>query len=107
MGAVEGSHHIPQVNAARDFENWSWGTSNRHLISRSYFNLRNVTFGYTLPQDLTRRARVENVRVFMSLDNFWLATARQGMDPQQTFMGTTAYSFFPTKTMTFGIQGQL
>ena len=105
MGAVVGSHHIPSMNPA--FTTANWQTSNRDIISRSFFNLRNVTLGYTLPENIVQRARIQNLRVFMSLDNFWLATARRGMNPQATFMGTTSYTFFPTKTMTFGIQGQL
>jgi len=106
MGRVNSSTMLPQLNPASGFDA-SWQVSNRHLVSRSFFNLRNITLGYTLPEELTRRARVDNVRVFVSLDNFWLATARQGMNPQQTFLGTTSHTFFPTRTMTFGIQGQL
>ena len=105
MGRVYGNDIIPGINPA--FGN-NWNTvTDRHIVSRSFFNLRNVTLGYTLPQEVSQRMRIQNLRVFMSLDNFWLLTARQGMDPQQAFLSTTVQRFFPTKTMTFGIQGQL
>jgi len=105
MGRVRGNDIIPSMNPA--FTTANWQVSDRDIISRSFINLRNVTLGYTLPQNIQERIRFQNLRVFASVDGLWLGTARRGMDPQQTFIGTTAYTFFPTRTMTLGIQAQI
>ncbi len=44
----------------------------RYLVDMSYLRLKNVTFGYTLPQVLTRKAYIEKARVYFSADNLCL-----------------------------------
>ena len=53
------------------------GTNNfypqsRYLADMSYLRLKNITFGYTLPQVLTRKAYIEKARVYFSADNIAL-----------------------------------
>ena len=50
----------------------------RYLVDMSYLRLKNVTFGYTLPQVLTRKAYIEKARVYFSADN--LALLHKGHD---------------------------
>ena len=40
----------------------------------AYARLKNLTLGYTLPQRITRKFAVENLRVFVSLENLWTIT---------------------------------
>ena len=59
--------------------NWSGGNSwdggknfkyqTRFLQDASYVRLKNVTIGYTLPKEITRKFYVENLRVFASGEN--------------------------------------
>ena len=57
--------------------------SDRWLTSASYFSLKNVTFGYTLPKNISKKAHIERARLYFAGDNLWLKSARKGLDPRQ------------------------
>ena len=79
------------------------GVSDRFLTSASYFSLKNITLGYNFPKNMIDRLSIRSLRVYMSSDNLWLATARKGLDPRQSFSGATlsgAYSAL--RTVSFG-----
>ena len=79
-------------------------TSDRFLTSASYLSLQNINFGYTLPKNLTRKAYIEKVRVYLSADNVWLWSKRQGMDPRQSISGEVTASYYaPIRTISGGI----
>jgi hypothetical protein len=75
-----------------------------YLTDASYFNLRNITLGYTLPKSWMKAAKLGNVRVFASADNIALFTHLKGMDPQYNFSGSTDYAYSPNKTYSLGIE---
>ena len=76
----------------------------RYLVDASYFAIKNITLGYTLPKAWTTKAGLNNVRVFGSVDNLALFTHLDGMDPQYNFSGGTDYSYAPNKTWTVGLE---
>lgn len=78
--------NIPRINSADD---WDQQTSDRWLVSSNYLSLNNITLGYTLPKDLTKKAGIQKVRFFFQGDNLALFSARKGFDPRQ---GQNAYS---------------
>lgn len=41
----------------------------RYLVDQSYLRFKNLTVGYTLPQDLTRKWYIEKLRVYFSANN--------------------------------------
>lgn len=41
----------------------------RYLVDMSYLRLKNVTLGYTLPADITKKAYMQKVRVYVSAEN--------------------------------------
>ena len=49
--------------------NNSNATSSRYLHDADYIKLKNISLSYTLPKKWTRKAILENVRVFVSADN--------------------------------------
>ena len=77
----------------RLMENNSQSTkaSTRWLFDDSFFKLRNVTLGYTLPQNLTRKFFVERLRLYASGENLWALTSFPGQDPEMR-AGNAAYS---------------
>ncbi len=78
--------------------------NDRFLVDASYFAIKNVTLGYTLPKSWLNRAKLNSVRVFGSVDNLALFTHLQGMDPQYNFTGQTDYSYTPNKTWSLGFE---
>lgn len=73
------------------------------LTKASYFSLRNVTLGYTLPKSLVRRAGIDNVRFYVVGDNIWMHSARKGLDPRQNFTGETGYVYSALSTYSCGV----
>lgn len=79
-------------------------TNDRFLVDASYFAIKNITLGYTLPKSWLSKANMNSVRVFASVDNLALFTHLQGMDPQYNFSGSTAYAYTPNKTWSLGVE---
>lgn len=79
-------------------------TNDRFLVDASYFAIKNITLGYTLPKAWMQKAKLGSVRVFGSIDNLALFTHLQGMNPQYNFSGQTSYSYSPNKTWSLGVE---
>jgi len=82
----------------------SYTTTDRFLIDASYFAIKNITLGYSLPKRVAEKINASNLRIFVNLDNLALFNHLDGMDPQQTFAGDTDYTYAPIKTTSFGIE---
>ncbi len=84
--------------------NGSFAANDRYLIDASYFAIKNITLGYTLPKKWMRSIGIHNIRVFTSVDNLALWSHLDGMDPQYNFSGGTDYDYTPNKTWTLGFE---
>lgn len=49
-----------------DRNNWNYRTSDHLLINAAYMRLKNLTFGYTLPAQMTKKVGVDRLRVYFS-----------------------------------------
>lgn len=47
-----------------------------------YLKLKNIQLGYTLPSSLTRRFKVDRLRVYATADNLFTVTSYPGLDPE-------------------------
>lgn len=79
-------------------------TSSRFLVDASYLRLRNVTFGYTLPQSLQERVGLKGARIFVQGDNLLTWFGTKGLDPEQSIDGITNNRFPAMKTYSAGIR---
>ena len=79
-------------------------TTDRFLIDASYFTIKNITLGYTLPKSWMNKVSLNSVRVFGSVDNLAIFSHLQGMDPQYNFSGQTDYSYSPNRTVSLGVE---
>ncbi|MBO7260105.1 MAG: TonB-dependent receptor [Bacteroidaceae bacterium] len=71
------------------------------LIDASYFSLKNITFGYTLPKKMTNNIGLNELRLAVSADNLHTFTHLKGMDPQYSMTGGTTYVYAPARTISF------
>lgn len=59
--------------------NWNGSRNNqtqtKYLQNAAYCRLKNLTIGYTIPQNITRRFYVQNLRVFFSAENLFTITS--------------------------------
>lgn len=60
------------------------------LQNASYFRLKNLTFGYTLPKSVTDKVKMSRVRVYFSGDNLLTFTKYYGLDPERKDDGRAA-----------------
>ena len=77
--------------------------TDNYLINASYFAIKNITLGYTLPSSIARKAYMTSLRVYASFDNVALFTHLKGMDPQYNLTGGTNYAYTPNKTFSLGL----
>jgi len=56
--------------------------SDRYVESGSYMRIQNVTIGYRLPTRLISKARITNVRFYMSIQNLHTFSDYKGYDPE-------------------------
>lgn len=76
-------------------------TSTRYLEDASYFKLKTVTLGYTLPQWMCKKIKVSNLRLYVSADNLLTFTKYSGYDPETSFSGSPGESNYGVD---FGLQ---
>ncbi|MBI5219215.1 MAG: TonB-dependent receptor [Bacteroidia bacterium] len=56
--------------------------SDRFLYDASFLRLRNITLGYKLPAEISRRFKIESMRIFITGTNLWTLTKYPGWDPE-------------------------
>ena len=77
--------------------------STRWLEDGAYAKLKNLTFGYTLPEKWIRKAKMKALRLYVSLDNLCTITNYSGLDPEAGLSGLD-YGVYPSaRTYMFGV----
>ncbi|WP_145710288.1 SusC/RagA family TonB-linked outer membrane protein [Chitinophaga japonensis] len=72
---------IPRITA--DDANGNYATSSDWYIENgSYLRIKNLTLGYTLPAELTKRAGLSALRVYVTANNLYTFTGYKGFDPE-------------------------
>lgn len=102
----------PDLNDANMFK------SSMQLSNGSYFKIKQIQLGYTVPESLIKKIYISRLRAFVSLDNFFTITKYVGMDPEavsaaapdmkgvisETGAMGMDYGEYPSpKTVTFGL----
>ncbi len=87
-------------------ENLGGSKNNRYnsymLKDVSFFRIKNITLGYTLPANWTQKVSLSKVRVYFSGDNLFTFTPYTGLDPER---GSDGYGpqYPQNKICSFGI----
>ena len=84
-------------------------SSTYNLFDGSYFKIKQIQLGYTLPKNLLKKVAVSSLRVYTSLENYFCFTSYPGLDPE-TATANSASSIgidmgtYPTaKQLIFGV----
>ena len=56
--------------------------SDKYVENGSFIRCKNMTIGYTFPQELLKNIHINTLRVYASVNNAWLITKYSGMDPE-------------------------
>jgi hypothetical protein len=93
--------NIPRLQYGDEY---TAGLSTRFLTNASYLSLQNLSFGYTLPSNIVRKAKIDKVRIYMNASNVWLWSKRQGLDPRVSITGASGDGYYsPIRTISGGI----
>lgn len=77
---------------------YNWQSSDLMVYDGSYFRLKNIQLGYTLPEKITRKAFISKFRVYVAAENLMTWTKYHGFDPEISSGGTSLgidYGVYP------------
>ena len=80
--------------------------NDRYLQNIGYLRLKNLTFGYTLPEKLTKKASIQKLRIYFTGENlFYWAPGLHGdfVDPEMAQTGGTGRIYPWQKSYNIGI----
>ncbi|MBE6252162.1 MAG: TonB-dependent receptor [Bacteroidales bacterium] len=78
--------------------------NDRWLQDASYLRIKDVTLSYTLPQNLTKKIFINNLRIYVSGLNLYCFNGVDYWDPEQGVSGITAGAYPLTKSFVGGIE---
>ncbi|MBX6360732.1 MAG: SusC/RagA family TonB-linked outer membrane protein [Acidobacterium ailaaui] len=84
----------------------SWAYTNMALFSASYFNLKNITFGYRFNNTLLQRLSIESLRVYLTAQEPVFLTSHSGIDPRMSLVGgmeVGAGYYLPMSSISVGL----
>lgn len=85
---------------------YNWNTSDLYVHDGSYLRIKNISLGYTLPRNLTRKAFIERFRVYVMAENLVTWTKYWGFDPEissgATSLGVDRGVYPQARTWTVG-----
>ena len=97
---------LPEFNYSTSTDN-NAGSTTRWLTSGDYLVMKNVTLSYQLPKNWVKKLDLQNVGLSVSCENLFTWTARQGMNPQQSFSGTQSNYLVTPRVFSVGVQVKL
>ncbi|MDR1407139.1 MAG: TonB-dependent receptor [Tannerella sp.] len=71
----------------------------------SYFRLKNISLGYTIPPALSHRLRLNRTRIYLSGDNLFTITRHRDLDPERNSSGYNA-NYTQNRVLSIGLDIQ-
>ena len=56
--------------------------SDRYVEDGSYLRVKNITLGYTFPKQLLQKVKIDNIRLYVNIQNLYTLTKYSGYDPE-------------------------
>lgn len=83
--------------------------NNMYLQDLAYMKLRNLTIGYTIPLILSKKIKLNHVRIYMSGENLFTITKLETdyIDPEEVMWDKTGRTYPIGKTYSFGLEIRL
>lgn len=82
---------FPRLTVNRDRAKWNYANNDFMLQNNRYIRLKSLIVGYTLPQKISSRVKLERLRVYFSGNDLWeKTTIKDGFDPE---MGEASVDF--------------
>jgi TonB-linked SusC/RagA family outer membrane protein len=101
------SNTIPRLSLDRANDNYR--TSDLFIESGNYLSLENATIGFTLPEQLIKKADFKSVRLYISGQNLFIITKYKGYTPELGYTsgnlqrGVDVAQYPSVRSFTFGL----
>ena len=88
---------------------WTFFSSDACIFSGAYFKFKQIQLGYTIPSKITKKFLVSNLRLSVSLDDYFTITSYPGADPETSSLNGGASRGFDngnypmSKKIVFGV----
>jgi hypothetical protein len=89
LEAAENGTYPHPSKTVGNFQFWS---STANLFKGDFFRIKQMQLGYTVPSRITKKAAISNLRVFVSLDDFFTFSKYPGLDPETASTNSTSGS---------------
>ena len=91
--------YLPRVNGGGK----NLQAQSRYLLNAAYLRCKNLQIGYTIPQSITSKWGIQNIRVYFSVDNlFTITSLPEQFDPE--LLGVQNNNGYPlSRTTSFGL----
>ncbi len=76
--------------------------SDAQFRDASYIRLKNLSFSWRMPEALSKRIHLRELRTFINAQNLLTMTKYKGLDPEN--IGLSEFSLPPLRMLSFGIQ---
>ncbi|MDR2627287.1 MAG: TonB-dependent receptor [Dysgonamonadaceae bacterium] len=109
QGKYFSHYNTPEQNAAALYPRLSettrdnnYAMSDHWIFNGAYFRLKNITLGYTIPEKISKKFQIQNLRIFSSLsDCMVISNYPKGWDPEG---GDSTYPI--TMSVLFGLSAK-
>ena len=64
--------------------------SDQYVFNGSFLRIQTIQLGYNVPKPILNQLNINNLRLYVSLDNFFTITSYPGLDPQPTIQNNSA-----------------
>lgn len=81
--AFDGTGRVSNIGQGK----YNYYPQSKYLLNLAYLRLKNITFGYTLPYEITKKALIQKARIYFSADNLcflYNGAGKYQLDPEQT-----------------------
>lgn len=98
-----GAFYARPWNQAGSNDAYNYHKQSRYILDMSYFRIKNITLGYSLPENLIKKVYMQKARVYLALENFFTFDNLNGLpiDPE----AISGYSMFNTENYNSGRTG--
>ena len=87
LEAAENGTYPHPSKTVGNFQFWS---SNANIFKADFFRIKQMQLGYTIPSKITKKAAISNLRLFVSLDDFFLFSKYPGLDPETAAVNSSS-----------------
>jgi len=84
-------------------------TQSRYLLNAAFLRLKNLQIGYTLPQNISGKVFMQNVRIYVSGENLWTFSPGlpKNYEPETSVASTPAYGGYSSSGVIYPISTTL